>query len=59
MKNKTVGRPKTEKKTKQFNVSLDLSKIGRIESAGRIEYMSMSQYVNSLIDNDLKSANIL
>lgn len=58
MKKSNAGRPKTEKKSKQFNISFDLHKIERINNAGRIQYMSMSQYVNSLVDNDLRSVNL-
>ena len=55
MKNKTVGRPKKEKDliAKQFNVTLS----GEVQSneifKERTKFMSVSQYVNSLIDKDL------
>lgn len=56
MKSKKIGRPTIEKdpKRKQMNVMVSGDTQENEKFKDRIKYMSFSQYVNSLIDNDLK-----
>lgn len=57
-KDKKVGRPTKEKDplAKQMNVMLSGETQQSDVFKERVKYMSFSQYVNSLIDNDLKQS---
>lgn len=52
-KNKTLGRPSTAAPTKQINVRMKISKMEDPRLQAKIKYTSFSNYVNSLIDNDI------
>ena len=54
MKTKKVGRPESAVPTKQINVRMAISKLEDPRLQEKIKYTSFSNYVNSLIDNDIK-----
>jgi len=53
MKKSKAGRPASTEQTKQINVRVRLSKLEDPRLQNKIKYTSFSNYVNSLIDNDL------
>jgi len=53
MEKTNAGRPMSAEPTKQINVRVRLSKLQNPRLQEKIKYTSFSNYVNSLIDNDI------